>query len=456
MCATYDAVGLPTTARAPSLGHVHIASSPVNGLPATIRTVGLPSALSSRALLSLLPRTVTTMSWVTTDDDGEDSGLVGWGEAARLEIGGAERFSRAQRWWSQWLSSADAEDDIDLPGTGPVAFASFAFDSQPGSSVVVVPKIVIGRRGGITWLTVVAASSGEAAHAVAETLAALGHPTAVPPAPTGVTYTEGSLSVPEWQTAVGEAVGRIGKGELDKVVLARDVIATADSPIDPRYLLTTLASRFPNCWTFSVDGLIGATPEMLVRRMGDSVTSRVLAGTVRRSSDASSDASLASALIESPKDHAEHEYAVQSVALALATHCTDLDVPSTPRLLRLANVQHLATDVSGVLADGAPVLALAASLHPTAAVCGTPTERAFAVIRELEGMDRGRYAGPVGWMDSRGDGEFGIALRCAAIESDRRLRLFAGCGLVAGSDPDDELAESQAKFRAMRGVLEPL
>ena len=191
--------------------------------------------------------------------------------------------------------------------------------------------------------------------------------------------------------------------------------------------------------------MLGATPEMLVRRIGDVVTSRVLAGTMRRSSDADNDASLASALLDSAKDHAEHEYAVQSVALALAAHCTDLDVPATPRLLRLANVQHLATDVSGVLADASPVLALAASLHPTAAVCGTPTERAFAVIRELEGMDRGRYAGPVGWVDAHGDGEFGIALRCAVgrgrrvaaaavrrVRPRRRLRLRRRARRVAG------------------------
>jgi menaquinone-specific isochorismate synthase len=302
---------------------------------------------------------------------------------------------------------------------------------------------------------VVAPGPREARLAVEEAVAALGHPAAAPEAPRGVAYSEGSLSVTDWQAAVTEAVTRIDLGELDKVVLARDVVVTTDAPIDARYLLTHLAARYPSCWTFSVDGLLGATPEMLVRRIGDTVTSRVLAGTMRRSSDATNDASLAEALLDSAKDHAEHEYAVQSVALALAAHCTDLDVPPTPRLLRLANVQHLATDVSGVLADGAPVLALAASLHPTAAVCGTPTERAFAVIRELEGMDRGRYAGPVGWVDSRGDGEFGIALRCASVEADDTLRLYAGCGLVSGSDAESELAESQAKLVAMRDALEP-
>ena len=422
--------------------------------PATVRTVVLSDALAARPLLSLLPRGARTTSWVTTDDNGDDAGLVGWGEAARAEFSGSERFSRAQRWWARWIADADIDDQVNLPGSGPVAFASFAFDPQPGHSVAVVPQIVVGRRDGTTWLTVVADSPRAARQSIDNTLAGLRQPAALPEPPRDVAYSLGSLSVPEWESAVAEAVRRIDAGELDKVVLARDVVVTASAPIDPRHLLTRLAARYPSCWTFMVDGLVGATPEMLVRRTGDDVTSRVLAGTMRRSSDASSDASLASALLDSAKDHAEHEYAVSSVAAALAAHCTDLDVPETPRLLRLANVQHLATDVHGVLADGAPVLALAASLHPTAAVCGTPTERAFSVIRELEGMDRGRYAGPVGWIDARGDGEFGIALRCATIEDATRLRLYAGCGLVTGSDPELELAESQAKLVAMRDALE--
>jgi menaquinone-specific isochorismate synthase len=141
------------------------------------------------------------------------------------------------------------------------------------------------------------------------------------------------------------------------------------------------------------------------------------------------------------------------VAAALARHCADLDVPERPRVLRLANVQHLATDVTGRLAGDTSALDLAAALHPTAAVCGTPTDVAREMIRELEGMDRGRYAGPVGWIGTNGDGEFGIALRCAELTGDT-LRLFAGCGIVAGSDPEAELAEAQAKFVPVRDALE--
>ena len=262
-----------------------------------------------------------------------------------------------------------------------------------------------------------------------------------------------------WARAVAEAIGRITAGELDKVVLARDVVAELPAPLDAAGLLGRMAAAYPECWTFSVDGLVGATPELLVRRDGDRVTSRVLAGTVRRRGDDSVDAARAAALLDSDKDLEEHEYAVHSVAEALAAHCTDLDVPSAPHVLSLANVQHLATDVTGMLADGASALALAASLHPTAAVCGTPTERAAALIRELEGLDRGRYAGPVGWIDARGDGEFGIALRCAAVEDTERgaatrLRLYAGCGIVAGSTAEGEIAESEAKLDAVRRALE--
>jgi menaquinone-specific isochorismate synthase len=181
----------------------------------------------------------------------------------------------------------------------------------------------------------------------------------------------------------------------------------------------------------------------------------VLAGTIRRTGDDASDLALAARLARSSKDLEEHEYAVRSVAQALAPHCTTTNVPDAPFVLHLANVMHLATDVTGVLADGSSSLELAAALHPSAAVCGTPTASAAALIDELEGMDRDRYAGPVGWMDAEGDGEWGIALRCARLDpaDPRRARLFAGCGIVAGSDPEAELGESDAKLVPMRDAL---
>jgi len=393
-------------------------------------------------LLSLLPAQ-GGLAWVR---DGQ--GLIGWGEAARLVVRGRERFSRAQRWWTDVVKSAHINDAVHLNGSGMVSFASFAF--EPGRSVVVVPHVIVGRRDGVTWVTVITAE-GEIADDPRLLLT-----NRDPALPQGdITWEEGTQPPSRWQRSVVEAVERIGRGEVDKVVLARDIVATSTQPLDTRNILTRLSHKYGECWAFAVDGMVGATPELLVRRRGDMVTSRVLAGTVRRGLDQHADEGLGEALMASDKDQEEHEYAVSSVAQALAAHCTDLEVPERPRLLRLANVQHLATDISGRLADEVPVLSLAASLHPTAAVCGTPTERAANVIRALEGMDRGRYAGPVGWMDAHGDGELGIALRCGEIDFDdpRRIRLFAGCGLVAGSDPNDELAESAAKLEPMRYAL---
>ncbi len=271
-------------------------------------------------------------------------------------------------------------------------------------------------------------------------------------------YADGALDPASWCAAVADAVRRIEAGDLAKVVLARDLLVAADVPLDPRRLLGRLAARFPDCWTFAVDGLLGATPELLLRRTGRRLSARVLAGTAPRGAG-SEDARLADALLHSAKDRAEHRLAVDSLVAALRPYCTDLGVPAEPGLLTLANVRHLATDVTATqrrrgAAGTADLLDLIGAVHPTAAVGGTPTDRATALIGELEAMDRGRYAGPVGWLDARGDGEFGLALRCAELTGPTTARLFAGCGIVAGSDPAAELAETQAKFAAFRAALE--
>lgn len=365
-----------------------------------------------------------------------------------MELTGPSQIAAADNWWRAVSNSAVVRDEVREHGTGPIAFGSFSFDGDHGSSVLVLPEIVIGHRNGRSWITTVGP---------ARTL-----PTAAVPArrsaarsPGTVAFADGARSGAEWELVVAEAVRRIGRGELEKVVLARDLVAEAPQSIDPRWPLTRLAERYPRCWTFSVDGLIGATPEMLVRLERGLVTSRVLAGTIRRSGDDAHDLALAASLARSSKDLEEHEYAVRSVAHALEPYCSSMNVPETPFVLHLPNVMHLATDVNGVAADGASSLALADALHPTAAVCGTPTDAARTAIRELEGMDRGRYAGPVGWIDAAGDGEWGIALRCAQIDRHHpeRMRLFAGCGIVAGSDPEAELAESAAKLVPMRDAL---
>jgi menaquinone-specific isochorismate synthase len=402
--------------------------------PLLVRTVHLPDP---RPLLDHLPR-AAPLAWVRHGD-----GLVGWGEAARLVLHGGDRFERAVRWWRSFVSHAVVDDRVRLPGSGCVVFGSFAFDDEPARSILVVPSVVVGRRAGRTWLTTIGGGQTGISPPEAQ----------IPPAPPrDVRYSEGALSATAWRDAVAEAVSRIRDGELGKVVLARDLLARAAHPVDVRHLLHGLACRYPACFTFSVDGLVGATPELLVRRIGDCVTSKVLAGTTWRRTAGDDDDRLAAELLASAKDREEHAYASNSTADALAPYCRTLTVPDSPGVLRFANVLHLATEVTGRLRDGATALELAGALHPTAAVCGTPTEIARKVIRDLEGMDRGRYAGPVGWMDAAGDGEWGVALRCAEVAG-TRLRLFAGCGIVAGSDPDTELAEAQAKFVPVRDAL---
>jgi menaquinone-specific isochorismate synthase len=407
-----------------------------------VRTVEIPDIPN---LLNLLPAE-GGLAWINGLATNQ-MGIIGWGEVARSSFNGPERFSRAQRWWSQKCLSSIGDE--------PIAFASFAFDKDPGTSVLVIPQVAVTRSPTGTRLTVagnVAISDAQ----ISEVIDEISVPHVMSQGFNNITWLPGSRPVSEWQSSVDTAVARINSGELDKVVLARDIVAQLDEPIHIGTLLMRLNESFPECWTFCVDGLVGATPELLIRRKGERVTSRVLAGTMRRSRDTDRDGQLAAELLDSDKDQEEHVYAVESVAAALATHCTDLNVPESPFILRLANVQHLATDVTGELVDAAPALALAASLHPTAAVCGTPTERASQLIRELEGMDRGRYSAPVGWLAANGDGEFGIALRCALVETEDRktLRLFAGCGIVAGSNGESEVAESQAKFAAMKSALE--
>ncbi|ADB35304.1 isochorismate synthase [Kribbella flavida DSM 17836] len=399
-----------------------------------------PVADVSEHLLDHLPEH-GGLAWVRRSD-----GLAGWGVAARLDVAGSNRFATAQQWWRALTGAAVVRDDIGVPGSGLVCFGSFGFtDDDP--SELVVPEVIVGRRGGTTWVTTVSPASS---------LAAPPELTVNEPTPVGeIAFADGARSGTAWSAIVADAVTRITGGAVDKVVLARDLIAQSVGPIDLRWPLRRLAAAYPNCWTFAVDGLIGATPELLVRREKGLITSRVLAGTIRRTGDDAHDLALAASLARSSKDLEEHEFAVRSVADALEPHCKSMNVPETPFVLHLPNVMHLASDVAGVAANGASALGLAAALHPSAAVCGTPTAVARDLIEQIEGMSRGRYAGPVGWMDAAGDGEWGIALRCGQADPDdpARMRLFAGCGIVAGSDPEAELAESNAKLVPMRDAL---
>ena len=437
-------------------------SPEVPRLRARTVAVDAPGDLLTRVPDEVDPQEV--VAWLREGD-----GMVGWGGVAQVEATGPDRFEQAEAWWATLRSAAEVEDEVRLPGSGLVAFGSFAFsDDSVDASVLTVPRVLIGRRDGLAWIThVVPADEPWPATHPAEILSRT-NPSLGRLDP--LVETEGSVRPEDWPALISRAIARIAAGEVDKVVLARDVAVhhREGRPVRIAPVLERLEKRYAATWTFAVSGLVGATPEMLVRLQGGRARSRVLAGTIRRPNGvpgaphptapapagepAPSDPRMR--LVRSEKDLDEHAYAVRSVAQALAPHCTDLVVPEEPYVLELPDVYHLASDLTGTMRSGATSLSLAAALHPSAAVCGTPTDAAFRVIAELEGMDRGRYAGPVGWVDGSGDGDWGIALRCGELADDRHsMRIFAGGGIVAASDPQAELAETEVKLSAMRHAL---
>lgn len=368
-------------------------------------------------------------------------GMVGFGSALRLEFSGANRFEDAARDWRTLAGRATVDDPLGIQGSGLIAFGAFAFSSRSEApSVLIVPSLVIGRRDGQAWLTRIRLTDDAQPE------------TAVPaprtPTPIGsVAFGSGALSPDGYLAAVDAALSRIDSGEPSKVVLARDMVAQLPPGADTAAALAVLASGYPDCWTFAVDDFLGSSPETLVGVSTGTVTARVLAGSAARGVDSATDQQASVALATSAKDQDEHQYAVQSVLAALRPHSPAVTASEMPFTLRLPNLWHLASDVEGALADGSSSLDLIGALHPTAAVAGTPTRSAVSLIDELEPFDRGRYAGPVGWVGSDGDGEWAIALRCAQIGRDDVLRAYAGAGIVAESVADHELAETSLKFR---------
>lgn len=423
-----------------------------------------------------------------------EAGLAGFGEIARFSATGPERFLEADIWWRHLVLEAEVTDSVELPGTGPVAFGSFAFSKTSAhESRLIVPEIAVGVRDGQVWLTQLTFDDGPltedtARAALDRWLRSDAAPAAVPPGSTtaaanpagdgrlgavatkgggavvrplplaaGATLHTGSLSEEAWMEAVEAGVAEIRTGALEKLVLARDVVATIPSGVHAAEVLRELAARYRECWTYGVDGLVGATPEMLIQVEGRTAQARVLAGTLDRRDAHGADGLpmdyATRVLAGSEKQRHEHEIAIQSLTTQLAPFSEAMNAHDEPFILELPNVWHLASDVKAELAEiegHVPTcLALINALHPTAAVCGTPTQVAGALIRKLEHLDRGPYAGPVGWLDAAGNGEWGIALRGAVIESRDTVRLYAGCGIVDGSQPEAELAETWAKFRPM-------
>jgi isochorismate synthase len=254
------------------------------------------------------------------------------------------------------------------------------------------------------------------------------------------------------------AAARLRRGEASKVVLAREVVARGDGVVGAGAVLRALRTAHPSCFTYFLPGsdgtaLVGATPELLVRRGGGHAAFLPMAGSSRRGADEAEDAALAGSLLHSAKDRREHAVVIAAITEALAPLCRRIDAPAAPEIARFTNIQHLASPISAELLDPpADVLELAAALHPTPAVGGHPRDPALALIDELEGLERGWYAGAVGWIDSRGDGELAVALRCGLLWEDG-ARLYAGVGVMPDSDPDAELAETELKLQALTGAL---
>jgi isochorismate synthase len=394
---------------------------------------------------------------VVAGDDGvlferERVGLAGRGEAMRLDLppgpdAAAVAIARA-------FGDVDLDDRVGTPGSGPVAFGALPFD--PGAPrQLVVPEIVVGRADdGTRWVTTVAPAGTPVDHDLLVASLPVSATWAESEVDPGEVHIRAGRPAAEWCQALEAGRDRIRQDpQLRKFVLARELRIDTDRPLPVSVLLGRLRTAFPSCYLTSVPPMVGASPELLVSRVGDIVRSRPMAGTARRSTDPTVDARLAAALLASAKDREEHQITIDMVHDTLLPWCSYLDAEPDPSVVAMANVQHLATFLEGRLSSPpASVIELVTALHPTPAVCGSPTSDALALIAELEGADRGAYAGPVGWVDHRGNGEWAVGIRSAEVVG-TTIRFFAGVGVVADSDPDAELAETRAKFQALLSAV---
>ena len=458
------------------------------GAPAASRGVGAPPASDLPRLVSrtrvLAPGEVDDLLDVLGHDGfawiRAGAGFVTSGVAARIAVGtGPARFERAAEVVAGMLGSIAVDGPSPIgdagPGAGPIAVGALPFDDRTPGSLVVPAVVVLRRSDGSGWVTTTLPDGSTVGPGAVSSPADPGwvpHRNGTPSAPAGsrgtvVTSTNGSpapgpgadIGVREdpgravWTEAVRRILAAIDAGDVRKVVLARRLTVEAGAPFDRRTVLDRLRHSHPSCFTYAAGGFVGASPELLIRRRGDEVASCPMAGTVRRGAGPEEDDALTAGLLRSVKEAEEHRLLVEAVVAALAPVCVGPPAAGAPDVVRFPTVSHLATRVRGVLRRPAPsALALAGLLHPTPAVGGLPRAGALATIAALEGFDRGLYAGPVGWVDAAGDGEWAVALRGAQLEG-RRARLVAGAGIVAGSDPDAEWAETEAKLRPMLAAV---
>jgi isochorismate synthase len=412
--------------------------------------------------------------WFCWEQPDRDFALAGLGVAHEATSRGEGRFADVAEECLRTGRDAVLEEPRGLPaGAGPVWLGGFAFADDGGASStwsslapgsLVLPELSLCRSGGRTFLTLNAVlQPGEDAAArqaaLAARLAGLRAETPLPlldPHPTSHATIRSVRPPGEFEAAVTAATAKIEAGAMSKVVLAREVVVSAGAAHDPAALFGAMREQFPACFCFCCGtpeaAFIGASPELLLRRSGASVSTVALAGSTRRSSDPAVDDHLGEQLLRSDKNRREQRIVAERIVRALRPHAVWVEAAPEPEIVKVANIQHLATPVIAQLADPHSAIELAGMLHPTPAVGGEPWPPAAASIAELEGMDRGWYAGPVGWMDATEDGEFCVALRSALLR-DREAHLFAGVGVVAGSDPAAELAETEVKLQALLPLL---
>lgn len=373
--------------------------------------------------------------------------LVGAGPVSRVELGLTSSASPVDT-ANQYLAARIGEDELGVAGSGPIGFTTLPFDRNE-LGVMLVPEVVIGEVDGTRFLTFADSIDMAGAQAlVAELVAAPAKST-----PGKIWLTLDKPAAVWRDDVVARARDRIVETDLQKAVLARVLTLTADTDIPLGPVVSSLAERFDHAMVFAVDGFVGASPELLVSRTDRTVRAHPLAGTAARSSNEAIDAEQIATLLASSKDRVEHQITIDWLLTELLAFCSYVDAEPEPSVLTLANVHHLGTLVEGVLSEpAAPILDLVGAVHPTPALGGAPQAEAIALIGELEGFNRGRYGGPTGWVDAAGNGEFAVGVRTAQIDG-ATARIAAGVGVVAQSNPQAELEETQAKFRAMLGTL---
>ncbi|MEM8532647.1 MAG: isochorismate synthase [Chloroflexota bacterium] len=399
--------------------------------------------------------------------------LVGIGTTWHTVPSETARFATATQHWQALCEQTVLYSEQTIPATGPISISGFAFDHENQCSetwqdypdgLLVLPRYMLTHIFGAYWLTINIIIHPDSdidneVRAIKEDLYRLfstqveleNDYTDCP-----LLHLEDVLPAARWQHTVGRAVNSIQQGDMQKVVLARESRVTSDTPLSIEDTLQHLQDDYPNCYIFALDRgsscFLGASPERLVRLHKGSISTMALAGSIARGTTADEDDRLGFQLLASTKDRAEHDFVIHNIHQALADICTDLTSPPSPTLMKTASVQHLYTPISGQINYNHTIFDLVERLHPTPAVGGQPRDHALNFIREHEDLDRGWYAGPIGWVDRHGDGEFAVAIRSALLR-ENSASLFAGCGIVADSDPEREYAESQLKLRPILNAL---